>query len=120
MQRTSIRFDEDYRAACKHADEQREIYMRGWKINDIQRRYLQIVESERPFDVFICFKDEPKGKAFDRISQPAHEPRLSRVLSAATLKSLAGEEYEPYLCGTLQSARVMIVIATSAENEFPW
>ena len=61
MQRTSILADEDYRAACKHADaEQREIYMReAGKINDLQRRYLQSVESERPCDGFICFKDEP-------------------------------------------------------------
>ena len=124
MQRTSILADEDYRAACKHADaEQREIYMReAGKINDIQRRYLQIVESERPFDVFICFKDEPKGKAFGQDFYNLLTSRGYRVFfSAATLKSLAGEEYEPYIYAALQSARVMIVIATSAENvNSPW
>lgn len=124
MQRTSILADEDYRAACKHADaEQREIYMReAGKINDIQRRYLQIVESERPFDVFICFKDEPKGKAFGQDFYNLPTSRGYRVFfSAATLKSLAGEEYEPYIYAALQSARVMIVIATSAENvNSPW
>lgn len=124
MQRTSILADEDYRAACKHADaEQREIYMReAGKINDIQRRYLQIVESERPFDVFICFKDEPKGKAFGQDFYNLLTSRGYRVFfSAATLKSLAGEEYEPYIYAALQSARVMIVIATGAENvNSPW
>ncbi len=124
MQRTSILADEDYRAACRHADaEQREIYMReAGKINDIQRRYLQIVESERPFDVFICFKNEPKGKAFGQDFYNLLTSRGYRVFfSAATLKSLAGEEYEPYIYAALQSARVMIVIATSAENvSSPW
>ena len=124
MQRTSILADEDYRAACEHADaEQREIYMReAGKINDIQRRYLQIVESERPFDVFICFKDEPKGKAFGQDFYNLLTSRGYRVFfSVATLKSLAGEEYEPYIYAALQSARVMIVIATGAENvNSPW
>ncbi len=124
MQRTSILADEDYRAACRHADaEQREIYMReAGKINDIQRRYLQIVESERPFDVFICFKNEPKGKAFGQDFYNLLTSRGYRVFfSAATLKSLAGEEYEPYIYAALQSARVMIVIATGAENvNSPW
>ena len=124
MQCTSILADEDYRAACKHADaEQREIYMReAGKINDIQRRYLKIVESERPFDVFICFKNEPKGKAFGQDFYNLLTSRGYRVFfSAATLKSLAGEEYEPYIYAALQSARVMIVIATSAENvNSPW
>ena len=124
MQRTSILADEDYRAACKHADaEQREIYVReAEKINGIQRRYLQIIESERPFDVFICFKNEPKGKAFGQEFYNLLTSRGYRVFfSAATLKSLAGEEYEPYIYAALQSARVMIVIATSAENvNSPW
>ena len=124
MQRTSILADGDYRAACKHADaEQREIYVReAEKINGIQRRYLKIVESERPFDVFICFKNEPKGKAFGQEFYNLLTSRGYRVFfSAATLKSLAGEEYEPYIYAALQSARVMIVIATSAENvSSPW
>ena len=124
MQRTSILADEDYRAACRHADaEQREIYVReAEKINDIQRRYLRIVESERPFDVFICFKNEPKGKTLGQDFYNLLTSRGYRVFfSAATLKSLAGEEYEPYIYAALQSARVMIVIATSAENvNSPW
>ena len=56
---TSVLDDEDYKAALAHADErQRMLYQQeARQINEIQKGILAISGQEKPFDVFLCYKE---------------------------------------------------------------
>ena len=56
---TSIFDDEDYKSAIEYADPvQKEVYEAEAKaINEIQKNILEISQNEKPFDVFICYKE---------------------------------------------------------------
>ena len=58
-QYTSIFMDEDYKSAIQYADAtQKAIYEEEAKyIDGIQKGILEISRSEKPFDVFICYKE---------------------------------------------------------------
>ena len=58
-QLASILTDVEYQAALKHADAaSRELYeQQAHEINELQKKILEIVKSEKPFDVFICYKE---------------------------------------------------------------
>ena len=54
----SILEDADYLAALQYADPiAREVYEReGRYINEVQKHILEISRSEKPYDIFICYK----------------------------------------------------------------
>lgn len=92
-------------------------------ISKIQNEYLDIVSKEKPYDVFICYKEtddgtklqtEDSGLAldlFDRLTNYGFKVFFARV----TLQDKIGVNYEPYIFGALKSARVMVVIGTKAD-----
>ena len=116
--------DADYLAALAHADAaQRSIYEAEAKaIDDIQKNILNIVKNEKPFDVFICYKEtDENGKrtvdsaiANDIYHQLTQEG-LKTFYAAITLEDKLGREYEPYIFAALNSAKVMLVIGTKPE-----
>ena len=56
--------DSDYLAAMEYADfMQRSIYeAEAKKIDVIQKNILNIVKNEKPFDVFLCYKESDQGR----------------------------------------------------------
>ena len=56
---TSIFDDDNYKSALKYADsDQRKLYeAEANAINEIQKGILAISQKEKPFDVFICYKE---------------------------------------------------------------
>lgn len=117
--------DVDYLAAVQYADAvARARYQHdAGKINEVQRGILATSQHEKPFDVFICYKETDESGARTRDSMLAQEIYYSlteqgrRVFFARiTLEDKVGTQYEPYIFAALNSAKVMVVVGTSAKN----
>jgi len=92
-------------------------------ISKIQNEYLDIVSKEKPYDVFLCYKEtdditklqtEDSGLAldlYDRLNGYGFKVFFARV----TLQDKIGVNYEPYIFGALKSAKIMVVVGTKAE-----
>lgn len=120
----SILADMDYQSALKYADPaQKELYEAEAKeIDRLQKNILDIVRKEKPFDVFICYKetDEDGKRTQDSVIANDIYYQLTQegfkvFYAAITLEDKLGQEYEPYIFAALSSARVMLVIGTKPE-----
>ncbi len=117
--------DVDYLAAVEHSDgvTRRQYQKDAAKIAEVQRGILATSQNEEPFDVFICYKESENDGSRTRDSLYAQDiyyqltEQGRRVFfSRITLEDKAGTEYEPYIFAALNSAKVMIVVTTSAEH----
>ncbi len=116
--------DDSYRSAVSNADSaQKVIYEdEANKINVIQHNILEVVKKEKPFDVFICYKetDENGNRTIDSVIANDIYHQLVNdgfkvFYSAITLEDKLGQEYEPYIFAALNSAKVMLAIGTKPE-----
>ena len=124
VQYTSILADEDYKSALEYADAaQRSVYEEEAKaIDEIQKGILAISKQEKPFDVFICYKEtDANGRrtpdsvlANDLYHQLTNEG-FKVFFSRITLEDKIGTAYEPYIFAALNSAKVMVVLGTKPE-----
>lgn len=123
-QYTSIYDDADYKAALSYADAaQRELYeAEAASINEIQKGILAISQKEKPFDVFICYKEtDANGRRtqdsvlandlYHQLTAEGFKVFFSRI----TLEDKLGTAYEPYIFAALNSAKVMVVLGTKPE-----
>ena len=124
VQYTSILADEDYKAALNHADSlQRPVYEEeAAYIDSVQKGILEISRNEKPYDVFICYKETDENGQRTHDSQDAQdiyygltEQGYKVFFSRITLEDKLGREYEPYIFAALNSAKVMLVIGSKAE-----
>ena len=121
----SIFKDTDYQSAIEYADErQRTIYESEAKsIDEIQKEILNISKNEEDYDVFICYKEtdnlgnrtKDSVLAYD-LYEELTEEGFRVFFSRVTLEDKLGTAYEPYIFAALNSARVMVVLGSSAEN----
>ena len=131
VQNENILTDPDYQAALEYAQDgySRSLYEKeAEKIAEIQRGILAISRQEEPYDVFICYKET--GASGTRTKDSALAQDIYYQLNAEgykvffsriTLEDKLGHEYEPYIFAALNSAKVMVVVGTSAENyNAPW
>ena len=122
---TSIFDDEDYKSALRHADGyQRAIYEEeATAINEIQKGILAISQREKPFDIFICYKEtDAAGRRtpdsvlandlYHQLTQEGFHVFFARI----TLEDKLGTAYEPYIFAALNSAKVMVVLGTRPEH----
>ena len=123
-QAESILTDTDYQAVLQYADStSRAVYEeQAAAINGLQKKILEIVKSEKPFDVFICYKETDESGARTKDSVIANEiyheltnSGLKVFFAAITLENKLGQEYEPYIFAALTSAKVMLVLGTKPE-----
>jgi len=116
----SILADLNYKEAIKYADpEQKTIYENEAKeIDKIQKNILEISKKEKPFDVFICYKEnDEKGRTVDSViaNDLYHElvkQGYKVFFARITLEDKLGEAYEPYIFAALNTAKIMIVLGT--------
>ncbi len=121
---TSIYDDANYQSAIRYADaHQRPLYEEEAKvINDIQKGILAISQQEDPFDVFICYKETDQdgrrtrdsvlaADLYHQLVQEGFKVFFSRI----TLEDKIGTAYEPYIFAALNSAKVMVALATKPE-----
>ena len=121
---TSVFDDDNYICALRYADPfQRRLYKdEAQAINEIQKSILTISQQEKPFDVFICYKETDSNGRRTRDSVLATElyhelveEGLLVFFSRITLENRLGQEYEPYIFAALHSAKVMVVLGTRPE-----
>ena len=120
----AITADEDYKLAIQYADiSQKIIYEAEAKaIDEIQKGILTISQNEKPYDVFICYKetDESGKRTQDSVLANDIYHQLTQegfkvFYAAITLEDKRGQEYEPYIFAALNSAKVMLVIGSKPE-----
>ena len=114
-----------YTEAIELADEQQKKLLKeaGEEIARIQEKYLNIAANEKPYDVFICYKetDEQSGektedvKLAEELYNELTECGYKVFFARETLKNKIGIDYEPYIFAALKSSRAMAVIGTKAE-----
>ena len=115
--------DPDYIAAIDYSDPAQQIVYENEarEIDRIQKDILAIVKNEKPFDVFICYKESDADKrTVDSVIANDIYYQLTqagfRVFYAAiTLEDKLGKEYEPYIFAALNSSKVMLVLGTKPE-----
>lgn len=125
VQLTSILADEDYKAAVEYAPdaESRRLYEEeAARIAEIQKGILAISQYEKPYDVFICYKETDYNGQRTHDSQWAQdiyygltEQGYKVFFSRITLEDKLGQQYEPYIFAALSSAKVMVVVGSKPE-----
>ncbi len=120
----SIFNDNNYKMALAHSDTTAHIVYENEAnvIDMLQKNILSIVSQEKPFDVFICYKetDSLGGRTVDSVmAQDIYEYLTERgfkvFFARITLEDKLGKEYEPYIFAALNSAKVMLAIGTKPE-----
>ena len=122
--------DSDYCACMLEASENALVYYmdQANRIQAIQDRLLDLIRTEQPYDVFICFKEQDANGQRTRdsvLAQEIYEQLTAKGLrvffSRISLRAVAGQNYEPYIFAALQNARVMIVVGTQLDYlTAPW
>ena len=117
--------DVDYLAAVELSDgiTQKQYKKDAAKIFEVQKGLLATSQNERPFDVFICYKesDENGNRTVDStLAQDIYyqltDKNLRVFFAKITLEDKIGSEYEPYIFAALNSAKVMVVVGTKPEH----
>ena len=125
VQVASILADADYLAAVEHAPDEasRELYkQQAAEMAEIQKGILAISANEKPYDVFICYKETDADGQRTHDSQWAQdiyygltEQGYKVFFSRITLEDKLGQQYEPYIFAALNSAKVMVVVGSKPE-----
>ena len=117
--------DVDYLAALEHSDgiTRRQYQKDAAKIAEVQRGILATSQNTEPYDVFISYKelDENGERTHDSVLAQDIYYQLTEqgrrvFFSRISLEDIPGTQYEPYIFAALNSAKVMLVVGTSAEN----
>lgn len=126
----SILKDKNYLNALKYANKEKgDFYKEQAQIIDnIQRGIINISKKEKPFDIFISYKEsDENGKRtpesikaqnlYNRLTAEGYKVFFSRI----TLEDKVGTEFEPYIFAALSSSKVMLTITSSKKNiESAW
>lgn len=116
--------DENFRLTLEYADvSAQKIYRdEAREIDRIMGEILSISKNEKPYDVFICYKetDENGNRTIDSvIAYDIYEALTAKGLkvffSRVSLEDKLGRQYEPYIFAALNSAAVMLCIGTKYE-----
>lgn len=126
----SVLNDKNYLNALKlSTGDKKEFYQESAEtINSIQKGIISVAKKEKPFDIFISYKETDRNgnRTKDSIvAQELYEKLVSAgykvFFSRITLEDKIGSEYEPYIYAALSSSKVMLTVSSSNENiESPW
>lgn len=115
----------EFRKVLEYSDiNLRNIYIQlAEVIDNIQQEILKIAMKEKPFDVFICYKEtDSDGKRSkdsvlaERIYSRLTQQNIKVFFAPVTLKDKLGTEFEPYIYSAINSAQIMICAGTSEKN----
>ena len=117
--------DENFSMAMEYADVvAQKIYRdEAREIDCIMENILSISKNEKPYDVFICYKetDEKGERTIDSVlAQDIYDALTSKGLKVffarITLEDKLGQMYEPYIFAALNSAKVLLSVGTKYEH----
>lgn len=117
--------DENYKKAIEMSSgEKKALFEEDAKtIDNIQKGIIAVSKKEKPFDIFISYKETDENgnrtkdsvkaqKLYEKLTEAGYKVFFSRV----TLEDKIGAEYEPYIYAALYSSKVMLTICSSKEN----
>ena len=92
------------------------------QIERLRKQIVAVSSSEKPYDIFICYKEtDPYGNRtldsvlaqdlYSALTDKGYRVFFSRI----TLQGKLGEAYEPYIFAALNSAKVMLAVGTRYE-----
>ena len=122
--------DENYKNAIQFSSgDKKEYYLENAKtIDNIQKGIIAVSKKEKPFDIFISYKETNADgsrtkdsieaqKLYEKLTEQGYKVFFSRI----TLEDKAGTQYEPYIYAALSSSKVMLTVCSSKENiESAW
>ena len=122
----SVLSSSDYQKALQYADEENKAYYRRQAeyIERVRKEWIEKARKEKPYDIFICYKDSDLANGIERTQDSIAAQDLYihlrnkgyRVFySHESLRDKAGEKYEPYIFNALSTAKVMIVYGSKPE-----
>ena len=122
----SVLSDKDYHKALELADADTKAYFeqQAQYIERVRKEWIERAKKEKPYDIFICYKDSDLANGIDRTQDSIAAQDLYihlteqgyRVFfSRESLRDKVGEKYEPYIFNALSTAKVMLVYGTSSE-----
>lgn len=122
---TPIFSDENYKKAIElSSGEKKALFEDDAKtIDNIQKGIVAVSKKEKPFDIFISYKETDTNgnrtkdsieaqKLYEKLTEAGYKVFFSRI----TLEDKVGTEYEPYIYAALYSSKVMLTICSSTEN----
>ena len=126
LQSASFLADRDYLAALENAEDDltKSLYKEeAERINEIQKDLLAIAMKEKPYNMYICYKELTEtGKgtkdsklAIDLMYKLAQKGHYS-FASPKEMLDYNSMQYEPHIFNALNSAKLMIVVGTKPEN----
>jgi len=117
--------DKNYQKAIElSSGEKRTLFEEDAKtIDNIQKGIIAVSKKEKPFDIFISYKETDASgnrtkdsieaqKLYEKLTEAGYKVFFSRI----TLEDKIGTEYEPYIYAALYSSKVMLTICSSQEN----
>ncbi len=122
----SVLNDKDYIKAISLADADTKSYFeqQAQYIERVRKEWIERARKEKPYDIFICYKDSDRANGIERTQDSIAAQDLYihlteqgyRVFfSRESLRDKVGEKYEPYIFNALSTAKVMLVYGTSSE-----
>ena len=94
------------------------------QIERIRAEWLNVASKEKPYDIFISFKDSDREHGIERTQDSQDAQELYTILvdagykvffSRVSLRGKVSEQYEPYIYNAIKTAKVMIVFGEKAE-----
>ncbi|MBE6713165.1 MAG: TIR domain-containing protein [Ruminococcaceae bacterium] len=127
---TSVFNDENYKKAISLATEEKKALFEAdaATVDEIQKGIIAVSKKEKPFDIFISYKETDENgnrtrdsveaqKLYEKLTAEGYKVFFSRI----TLEDKIGTEYEPYIYAALYSSKVMITLCSRTEYiEAPW
>ena len=120
----SVMEDANFEQAMENADmAAQKVYRDEAKqFERIRKGILEVSSTEKPYDIFICYKETaPNGdRTLDSVlAQDLYSALTDKgyrvFFSRITLQGKLGEAFEPYIFAALNSAKVMLAVGTSYE-----
>ena len=122
----SVITDKDYLKAIELADQETKAYytLQAEYIERVRKEWVEKARKEKPYDIFICYKDSDLANGIDRTQDSIAAQELYihlrdqgyRVFfSRESLRGKVGEKYEPYIFNALSTAKVMLVYGSKSE-----
>ena len=121
----SVMDDENFEQVMETADTAARVVYReqAKQIEDIRKGIIEVSGKEKPYDIFICYKETAEDgqrtidsvlaqDVYDALTDKGYRVFFSRI----TLEDKLGTEYEPYIFAALNSAKVMLAFGTSYDN----
>lgn len=117
--------DDNFNMAMEYADviAQKVYRDEAREIDRIMDNILSISKNEKPYDVFVCYKEtDDKGtRTIDSVlAQDVYDALTAKGLKVffarITLEDKLGQMYEPYIFAALNSAKVLLCIGTKYEH----